>query len=790
MKKQLLLLSAFLFTFLSYSQVANMPTPLEVCDDASSDGIADFDLTISNAEVLGSQNSNDFSVMYYGTQMDADADMNPLPSPYANTSNPQTVYVRVEELSSGTFDTTTLDLVVNQSPTVFTPAPLEYCDEDNDGFGTFILTDADIEITQGAPGYTVTYYETMADATNNVNMLSNTYSNVVANTETLYARVENASTSTNCASFVALQLVVKGAPIIDPYYDNELQQCDELDANYNSNNDDIGVFDLTQEIPEITGGNTDYTVTFYETNADAQSDINGIPAPTAYSKIVNGPQTIYIRVSDFNTGCYVFTTVTIRVLPNPSPGLPNDLEVCDDNNDGFYAFDLTQNDAIIINGESGQTITYYASQIDAVSGTNAIATPTQFTNTNPSQTIYARAENNITGCFALVDFDIIVNSLPLLIQPSILNQCDVNNTGDQMEDFVLEYANAEILNGQTNITLTYFSTQIGAEINDGTVEIVSPYYNTANPQTVYVRAEDNDSGCVNSVALQLTVSELPTVTLDSEYSFCAGESVIIDSGFDTSTGNYSFDWYMNGIILTGETGPTLTVVMADVYDLYVLDNNTGCNSGYTSFTVTEVSCVDSDADGVTDTDEDINGNGNLDDDDTDMDTIPNYLDDDDDGDNVPTIDEIAIVSGKTAQHTFVDTDNDLIENYLDDDDDGDGVLTINEDYNNNGDPTDDDTDASGTADYLEVNVALSTTEFNTIDFAFYPNPATSILNIKLNNASRGNATVEVIDIQGKMVISTIINQTLQLDVKSLMSGLYFVKLKYENTQTVKKLIIE
>lgn len=492
MKQKLLFSLFFIITnFCAFAQVANAPTPLEICDDNIVDGIAVFDLTIKNTEVLGSQNSNDFSVTYYGNQMDADANMNPLTNPFTNTSNPQTVYVRVEELSTVAFDTATLDLVVNQIPIVFTPAPLEYCDDDNDGFGTFTLTDADIEITGGAPGYAVTYYETMADATNNVNMLSNTYSNVVANT----------------------------------------------------------------------------------------------------------------------------------------------------------------------------------------------------------QTIYARAENNTTGCFALVDFNINVNTTP-------------------------------------------------------------------------------------------------TVTLDSEYSFCAGESIIIDSGFDTSTGNYSFDWYMNGIIMTGETGPTLTVVMADVYDLYVLDNNTGCNSGYTSFTVTEVSCVDSDSDGVTDTDEDINGNGNLDDDDTDMDTIPNYLDDDDDGDNVPTIDEIAIVSGKTAQHAFVDTDNDLIENYLDDDDDGDGILTINEDYNANGDPTDDDTNASGTADYLEVNVALSTTEFNTIDFAFYPNPATRILNIKLNNALRGNATVEVIDIQGKMVISTTINQTLQLDVKSLQSGLYFVKMKYENTQAVKKLIIE
>ena len=91
-------------------------------------------------------------------------------------------------------------------------------------------------------------------------------------------------------------------------------------------------------------------------------------------------------------------------------------------------------------------------------------------------------------------------------------------------------------------------------------------------------------------------------------------------------------------------------------------------------------------------------------------------------------------------------------------------------------------------EFVEEN--LSVDQFNTNDFTLYPNPANSILNIKLNNALRGNATVEVIDIQGKTVITTTINQTLQLDVKSLMSGLYFVKLKYENTQTVKKLIIE
>ncbi|WP_299255400.1 hypothetical protein, partial [uncultured Lacinutrix sp.] len=77
----------------------------------------------------------------------------------------------------------------------------------------------------------------------------------------------------------------------------------------------------------------------------------------------------------------------------------------------------------------------------------------------------------------------------------------VNNPGDEVEAFNLEDANAEILAGQTGITLTYFSTQAGADTNDGSVEIVSPYLNTSNAQTVYVRATNNVTGCVSTITL-------------------------------------------------------------------------------------------------------------------------------------------------------------------------------------------------------------------------------------------------------------------------------------------------
>ena len=113
---------------------------------------------------------------------------------------------------------------------------------------------------------------------------------------------------------------------------------------------------------------------------------------------------------------------------------------------------------------------------------------------------------------------------------------------------------------------------------------------------------------------------------------------------------------------------------------------------------------DTDGDGIADyLDSDDDGDGVLTIDelngilviDTDNDGIPDYLDTDDDNDGVPTALELGI------DGSMLDTDSDGIADHIDSDDDGDGLRTLDEDLNANGDPTDDDTDQDGTANYLE-----------------------------------------------------------------------------------------
>jgi len=104
--------------------------------------------------------------------------------------------------------------------------------------------------------------------------------------------------------------------------------------------------------------------------------------------------------------------------------------------------------------------------------------------------------------------------------------------------------------------------------------------------------------------------------------------------------------------------------------------------------------------------------------DTDLDGIPDIYDADDDGDNVLTVVELGDTDPNTEPR---DTDLDGIPDYLDPDDDGDGVLTINEEsLNPDLDPTNDITDTTVGADFLNaaVTAEVMTTAYRSSSYDF------------------------------------------------------------------------
>ncbi|NRB84637.1 MAG: T9SS type A sorting domain-containing protein, partial [Winogradskyella sp.] len=90
--------------------------------------------------------------------------------------------------------------------------------------------------------------------------------------------------------------------------------------------------------------------------------------------------------------------------------------------------------------------------------------------------------------------------------------------------------------------------------------------------------------------------------------------------------------------------------------------------------------------------------------------------------------------------------------------------------------------------YAEVTPqTLSNNNFNLNQLSLYPNP-TNTGSVTITSSSNDTMNVQVFDILGKEVKNeTITNHT--LDVSSLTTGMYLVKITQNNTSTTKKLVI-
>ncbi|SDE66042.1 T9SS type A sorting domain-containing protein [Ulvibacter litoralis] len=304
MKKILLLLFVFV-ALMAKAQVANPPSDLSVCDD-DNDGFAQFDLTVTAPEILGSQNPSDFIITYHESQADVTTGENAIlnTTSYTNSGNPQIIFVRVEEVSTGSFAITNFYLTVTNSPSLVTPTPLVICDDDNDGFSVFDLTIKDAEILDGAVGITLGYYETELDALAGMNQLASPYANITPYSQIVFARATN--DATGCFAIVELELIVlDGCPIITqppaPIYIND------GDAN------GMAIFDLRTNETMMLGSQDPsvYLFSYHITFDDSDSGMNAITNPEAYQNVAN-PQTIYARLTNSNNQSYALTDFEIE----------------------------------------------------------------------------------------------------------------------------------------------------------------------------------------------------------------------------------------------------------------------------------------------------------------------------------------------------------------------------------------------------------------------------------------------------------------------------------------------
>ena len=500
------------------------PDDFEYCDE-DADGYGIFDLTELDAEITGTLSN--LIISYHETQTEAFNNVNPIVGDYSNiVAYQQTIFVRIEDTTITTPCYRYLDfkLIVNDVPQIeLDPEPLEVCDDDTDGIAVFDLSLSNTEILNGLNpvDFEITYYETFVDAELKQNELVTplTFTNTTPTTQTIFVRVENRSTE--CFKAIALPLIVNPLPVIvqpDP-----LELCDDSVADQKTE------FDLTDKNMEITNSDGSLEVVYYTTQTDAENASNAIADPTAYTNTAIGaaaanPQTLHVRVTDLDTGCYDFTTLTIRVLPNPTPNLnPDNLIACDNTNigDGVESFDLTTYETFIINSELNVSASYYETLEDATDGINSLSNTTNYTNIeSPIQTIYVRVTNDLTSCFTVLDFDLIVNPIPNAVAIDDFIACELNT--DDVYNFDLESQSSLILGGQDPalFEVTYHTSL--ADADSGINFLATPYTNISDPQLIYVSVKNTDTGCRNTtVKFNIAVHEAAQASSPlSVYTLC------------------------------------------------------------------------------------------------------------------------------------------------------------------------------------------------------------------------------------------------------------------------------
>ena len=154
-----------------------------------------------------------------------------------------------------------------------------------------------------------------------------------------------------------------------------------------------------------------------------------------------------------------------------------------------------------------------------------------------------------TWLFALLGL-ISVNMLSQVTAnpPDPIILCDVNNPGDETEIFDLTIREAQIINGQTNVVVTFHETSGDALSGTNAFSNPTAYQNIYNPQIVFVRLQSTAGQGWDVTTLELIVPLIPIVAQDPD-------DIFIDEG--DGDGVAIFDLTVNELQVLGSQDPFL-----------------------------------------------------------------------------------------------------------------------------------------------------------------------------------------------------------------------------------------
>ncbi|GGZ76766.1 T9SS type B sorting domain-containing protein [Algibacter mikhailovii] len=500
-----------------------------------------------------------------------------------------------------------IELTIYPLPSVNIPSIYTQCDDvSNDGQAFFNLTlntiKEEINPNYSAENLVFTYYESENEAELDTNRIANpeAYQNSLGSAiETVWIRIENPN---NCFSVVSLNLQVSpSSTALEAYTPDAFYRCDD-GANVR---DGISTFDFSEiqtYIKDVIFASFTVSVQFYESQSDAELEINQIPDITNHQN-TNSPnnQDIWVRVkSDAGNDC-----LGLKVFPNllivEQLPVANSVTIdsqCDyDLTDDIlsFPFDTAEIENNILAGQDSNAviITYF----DATGVMLPSPLPNPYLSTN--QTINVRVTNAITSatngpCYDETTLTFTVHEQA--IANPIIDQiaCD-GSAGDIDDDGYYPFDTSNftntILGSQSNMAIYYDYID-----ENGTLQVKqSSLPNPLISKSQVIKAEvinPINNGCSDFTEITLTVNPLPVFSVETPRLVCSSDpnfSIVLEPFEENTSETFQYKWFWTSLDESTKNefisnDRRITVSKPGTYSIVLTKTDgTGCSSSQEIF---------------------------------------------------------------------------------------------------------------------------------------------------------------------------------------------------------------
>ena len=547
-----------------------------LCDEGSNNS-EPYDFSVLDANYLSGITG--FFLTYHANLQDASLNNNPITG--STNISQGTYYARINSINSQCSEirpiTVIFDTIVTNDVTK------TVCENTPTNTITYDLSSHNDEVYTGSQVVTYTYYNSLVDATNSANPITNWQSRTLpVGLNSFYIRTEKGT----CFDISELNITVIQRPAINPLVN--LRQCDD-------DTDGFSAFNLTEANELIAANTTGLSFAYFLSLVDAQNNSNPITNDVAFVNQNVNTQTVYYRVSNSNdcarTGQLNLVVSATQVPATFQPLVYNSCDATfGTNNDAFATFDFSTALTTISNLFPAQlvNVTFYESESDALAETNAIMDISNYVNTTPNaQDIFVRVDSDLNNeCVGFGKYvQLQVEATPI-VSPLLKRECDDNNDG--IFDFDTSTIENELLGGLSNVNVTYTD-----ENNVVYTTLPNPFTTTNQVVTVIVTNNTTNS-CSFTSTISFFVDSKPVVNpidpnllikCDDELDPLEQDGII---AFDTATfenviigtqTNVTVEYYdENSNLLPDFIGTNFVTASQDITVKVINNDNVNCFS--------------------------------------------------------------------------------------------------------------------------------------------------------------------------------------------------------------------